>query len=82
MLGQTSFISEIKPVEISRKRSKIKSDNFNDNELRLYRTLIGQLSWVAKQTRPDISLDICDLSNAVNHVTVSHILCASKVLKT
>ena len=41
MLTQTSVISEIKPVEISRNRTKIKSDNLNNSELRLYRTLAG-----------------------------------------
>ena len=41
MLAQTSFISEIKPVEISRNRTKMKSENLNNSELRLYRTLAG-----------------------------------------
>ena len=44
MLDQTSFISEVKPVEIPKGGTKMKLDNFVDSEQRLYGTLVGQLS--------------------------------------
>ena len=73
MLDQTSFIREIKTIEISRDRTKMKLDDLNDSELRLYRTMIGQLSWAANQTHPDILFDICEPSNTVKHAIESHI---------
>lgn len=38
MLDQTLFTIEIKPVQILRDRLKMKFDNLNDTELKLYRT--------------------------------------------
>ena len=46
---------KFKSVEIPQERMKNKSDPFNENELKSYRTLIGQLSWIASQSRPDIT---------------------------
>ena len=80
-LDQIQFIDEINQIEISRERTKNKSDKLTDDELKSYRTLIGQLSWAANQTRPDISFSVCELSSAVKHATVEHLLKANKVLK-
>ena len=80
-IDKIQFIDEINQIEISRERTKNKSDKLTDDELKSYRTLIGQLSWAANRTRPDISFSICELSSAVKNATVDHLLQANKVLK-
>ena len=51
------------------------------NELAAFETVVGQLTWLANQTRPDISFDVCQLSAAKKNATVKHILHANKTIK-
>ena len=39
-----------------------KHENLNTKELESFRILIGQLGWVAGQSRPDIAFEISELS--------------------
>ena len=48
------------------KRKADKNDMLTDIETKKYRTLIGQLSWIACQTRPDLSFDLCELSSVAD----------------
>ena len=50
-------------------------------EEKLLRTAIGQLNWVATQTRPDLSYDVLELSMITNRATVDHLLQANKVIR-
>ena len=52
----------------------------NENELKQFRSVIGQLGWAAGQTRPDIAFDCCELSSSVKHATIEDLLRANKVL--
>ena len=52
----------------------------NKNEMKQFRSVIGQLGWAAGQTRPDIAFDCCELSSSVKHATTEDLLRASKVL--
>jgi len=47
-------------------------------ERRLLKGLIGQLQWVAKQTRPDIAFMTCQLSTRINKATVKDVKDANK----
>ena len=58
-MHQNTYIQSIKPL------------NLNDNtpnrildkiEIRLFKGLVGQLQWTAKQTRPDLAFTACELS--------------------
>ena len=80
-LSQTKFIDEIKKNEITRDRSKQKHIDLNEEELKSFKALTGQLLWASNQTPPDISFNLSELSSSVNHATVEHILRANKVLK-
>ena len=62
------------------KRKADKNDMLTDIETKKYRTLIGQLSWIACQTRPDLSFDLCELSSVANKAKVSDMIKANKVL--
>ena len=45
-LSQTNFVDEIKEIEITWDRSKQKYLGLNEDELRSFREIIGQLLWV------------------------------------
>ena len=45
------------------------------------RSAIGQLCWLANQSRPDIAYDVCQLSVRYRSATVSDILIANKTIK-
>ena len=68
-------------MEITGDRSKQKHLDLNEEELKSFRALIGQLLWLSNQTCPNISFNLSELSSSVNHATVEHILRANKVLK-
>ena len=53
-------------MEMDAKRKADKNDMLTDIETKKYRTLIGQLSWIAYQTRPDLSLDFCKLGSVAD----------------
>ena len=59
-IDQISYINNIDCVEMDAKR---KADK---NDIEKYRTLTGQLSWIACQTRPDLSFDLCELSSVAD----------------
>ena len=63
-IHQQDYIDELKQVNM-----KTDSRSMNDQ---IYPEAVGQLHWIATQTRPDICYDVLDLA------TASH-LCASKL---
>ena len=52
----------------------------NKNELKQFRSVIGQLGWAAAQTRPGIAFDCCELSSSVKHATTEDLSRTNKVL--
>ena len=79
-VDQTSYINNNDCVEMDAKRKANKNDMLTDIETKKYRTLIGQLSWMACQTRPDLSFDLCELSSVANKAKVSDMTKANTVL--
>ena len=58
----------------------MKHEPLNENELKPFRSVTGQLGWAARQTRPDIAFDCYELSSSVKHATIEDLLRANKVL--
>ena len=79
-MDQISYIESIKPVSVSKQQSVMRHEPLNKNELKQFRSVIGQLRWAAGQTRPDIAFDYCELSSSVKHATIEDLLRANKVL--
>ena len=51
------------------------------NENRLLRKTVGQLSWAASQSRPDVGFGALDLSTRLNKATFSDAKQSKKILK-
>lgn len=52
-----------------------------DNEKEQLRAKIGQIQWVAKQTRPDVMFDSCSLASNIKNATVQSIHEVNKVIR-
>ena len=79
-MDQISYIESIKPVPVFKQQSMMRHELLNKNELKQFRSVIGQLGWAGGQTRPDIAFDCCELSSSVKHATIEDLLRANKVL--
>ena len=53
-VDQNQYIAGLSQIPISKKRASEKNVNLDEKEKKEYRALVGQLNWVATQTRPDI----------------------------
>ena len=74
----TDCISEIK---ISNERLKEKNSPLSNEEKMSYRSVVGQLNWVAGISRPDISFPVCEASTKFKQATVADVLYVNKIVK-
>ena len=79
-VGQHSYAGLLAPLKLGCRRSAAKSSELSDNEKKEFRALIGQLSWIATQTRPDIAFDVCELSGHCKDATVGDVVRLNKVI--
>ena len=77
-IDQTEFIQDMTIFQYRKQMS----DNFLDrDDNRLLRKTVGQLSWAASQTRPDLAFPALDLSTRLNHAKYSDAKLSIKILK-
>ena len=60
-ISQSEYIENLRAVEIPHNRSN--DEKLTNEELSQLRSISGQISWVASQTRPDVSFDSCKIAN-------------------
>ena len=78
-LDQLKYVSSIDYLKL--KDDKDKQRILGENEKHNFKSLIGQLNWVATQTRPDVLFDVSDLSSKYNNAKVEDCSQANKVFK-
>ena len=68
------------PVDLN---LKLQTTHNGDEEVdqRIYRSLVGSLLYLAKQTRPDILFTVNILSRHMNAPTNQHWMCGKRVLR-
>ena len=57
------------------------SDSGLPKEEHKLRTVVGQLAWVAGQTRPDIAFDVCHLSVNIKNAKMNDIKIVNKCIR-
>ena len=77
-VSQSIYAEEIEPVEY---RKCDRNRKLSDKEKRSLRSVIGQLGWLANQTRPDVSYDVCQLSIAYKDARESDLAYGNKVIR-
>ena len=79
IVHQDDFVEKLETVDCSNAGDPDKLLAKDDN--RLIRRAQGQLSWLATQTRPDISFDSYQLSTVLNRATARDAKVCNKVIK-
>ena len=79
-VDQIQYASSLSEVKVSYSRAMQKNSELSDHEKAEYRALIGQLSWMATHTRPDIAYDTCELSIAYKRATVGDLVKLNKLV--
>ncbi|KAJ8039823.1 hypothetical protein HOLleu_13945 [Holothuria leucospilota] len=72
-LDQHNYAKTLLPIPITKERERQKDDPLSTEEL-------GQIMWIANQTRPDILFDACLLSAVFKKAKVSDLLDTNKVV--
>ena len=80
-IAQEKYLDKLKEIEVSSSRLKEKTSPITEEERSELRAAHGKLSWLATQTRPDLSYDVCDLTTSLKHGTVELIQKTNKVIK-
>ena len=78
-IGQDEYVKNLVPISVGTDRNV--QEKISKEEVTKVRQLIGQLNWLATQTRPDLSYDISDLSSVVKQQNVECIKQVNKALK-
>ena len=81
LVDQTCYVSNLEEIPISKERALRKNDELSSKELSQLRSTIGQLNWLANQTRPDITYDILEHSVSIKSAKVENILQVNKIIK-
>lgn len=68
-------------IKIDPRRASRKHDNLNQQEVKQLRETVGQVNWVATQSRPDLSFDVLELSVSMNESKVENIKQANKMVR-
>ncbi len=79
ILDQIAYIKELKEIEFDKKADTY--EKLSEELSKRLRSLIGQLAWVAGQTRPDIFFDVCQLSVNFCKATLVDVKKANKCVK-
>ena len=80
-VAQEKYLDELQEIAITPDRAKQKESPINEDEYSKLRSVHGKLGWLALQTRPDLSFDVCNLTSALKKGTVDLILRTNKVVK-
>ena len=74
-IDQNSCVDSIQEIALSKERMKNRKSSLTPSEKTLYRSIVGQLNWVAGISRPGISFTVCESSTKFTHATAADIIC-------
>ena len=78
-LCQKDYTTMVKTVSVDKGRDK--SSTLSSQEQSILRSKVGQLLWLAKQTRPDIAFDIATIASRLHVSTVEDLKKVNKVIR-
>ena len=80
-LDQNRYAENLSFINIDRDQAVHKDRLLSEDEKSTLRAKIGQILWLAHQSRPDIIFDACNLAASVRTATVKDILYANKIIR-
>ena len=80
IVDQNEYAAALKSIPISQLRAGNKCMELTGKEKEEYRALIGQLSWLSTQTRPDIAFETCELHVSLKSATINDLTRLNKLV--
>ena len=81
LVHQPMFAKKVEPIPLSRERKQEKYAYCNEKEISQLRGLLGSLSWLAKETRPDLTGRVALLQQTMPHPYIQDLLEANSLAK-
>ncbi|XP_062409954.1 uncharacterized protein LOC134100639 [Sardina pilchardus] len=78
---QSTYIQNLQPIPVHPVRATQREASLTDKEIDMLKSKIGQILWVARQTRPDVMCDVSILASSTKHATVQTLHCANKLIR-
>ena len=79
-VDQLHYAPSLENIPLSRARVNNKNSELTEKEKSEYRALIGQLNWIATQTRPDIAFNTCVLNESFYSANVQDLVKVNKII--
>lgn len=79
-IQQESYIQHLQPIHLTPSRAADSTSPLSEEEREQLRSKIGQLLWVARQSRPDVMFDASNLASSLKQATVQTINEANRVV--
>ena len=80
IVHQDHYIDQVEEIMLFDKRNRNSDESLSTEESRELKKVAGQLSWVASQTRPDLSFDALELNIMKNTLTMEQVSRANKAI--
>jgi len=80
-LQQQDYVDNLKPITVDRERRNQRDSLLLEQEFDLFRSKVGQILWVARQSRPDVMFDACNLASSIKKATVQSLIDTNKVVR-
>ena len=80
-LSQKEYINSMKTISLDGKRAMEKESPLTFQEKDELQSKIGQILWVARQSRPDVIFDASKLASEFKDATINTVLQANKIIK-
>ena len=81
IVRQEHYTDEVEEIMLFDKTNRNSNESLSTEESRKLKKVAGQLSWVASQTRPDLSFDALELNIMKNKLTVEQVSRVNKAIR-
>ena len=81
IVHQNEFCKTLEAIQINPDRIKNKDLVCTNEEIEMFRKLVGQLQWLSINSRPDLSFDVLELSCKINNLKIGDLFEANKCLR-
>lgn len=79
-IHQDNYIQHLQPIHMDHSRAVEQDSPLSEKEKDQLRSKIGQILWVARQSRPDVMFDASNLASGLNKATVQTIHEANRIV--
>ncbi|CAG2196696.1 unnamed protein product [Mytilus edulis] len=80
-LRQNTYQNSLKFIPIEKSRMGVKEELLTKEERELLQSKIGQILWIARQSRPDVIFDASNLASSLKKANVQTLNEANKIIK-